>query len=187
MLMKMSQYKSGTTFILSIFLANILLALLVAIACDLDALAKAKDEAYSAYHNAEQALSSHNTLKPAIVTAGAVGSTTVVGGRMLIGAIMTSVTAMSTPTGLVWVVTATIGTYASWYTLYCFLDTDVTNKRSAYYERVRDYEACANPPAKFTYTCDYCNTVYEFSEEVYGSASDAYTAYMKFIEVHDHY
>ena len=42
MLMKMSQYKSGTTFIVSIFIANILLAILAALACDLAALEKAR-------------------------------------------------------------------------------------------------------------------------------------------------
>ena len=42
MLMKMSQYKSGTTFTLAIFLANILIAILAALACDLAALEKAR-------------------------------------------------------------------------------------------------------------------------------------------------
>ena len=42
MLMKMSQYKSVTVFTVSIFLANILIAILAALACDLAALEKAR-------------------------------------------------------------------------------------------------------------------------------------------------
>ena len=92
MLMKKSQYKS-VMFTLSICLSSILLAILVAYACNLAELEEAKNEAYTAYQNAEQSFSGHNAMKPAIVTAGLVGSSTVVGGRMLIGGILTSVTA----------------------------------------------------------------------------------------------
>ena len=46
-------------------------------------------------------------------------------------------------------------------------------------------EDCLNPPARYTYT-DYNGYVYEFTEETYGSASAAYTAYMNFIESRGH-
>ena len=70
MLMKMSQYKSVTVFTVSICLASILLAILVAYACDLAALAKARDEAYEAYKDAEEALAAHRAKNPAHIIAG---------------------------------------------------------------------------------------------------------------------
>ncbi|MXZ00196.1 hypothetical protein F4Y93_05935 [Candidatus Poribacteria bacterium] len=45
---------------------------------------------------------------------------------------------------------------------------------------------CLNPPARYTYTDPNSGYVYEFTEETYGSASDAYTAYMKFLENRGH-
>ena len=53
MLMKMSQYKS-VMFTVSICLSSILLAILVAYACD--SLKEAMDDAARAYHDAQQAL-----------------------------------------------------------------------------------------------------------------------------------
>ena len=51
MLMKMSQYKS-VMFTVSICIGSILLAILVAYACDLDALREARDKAARDYHDA---------------------------------------------------------------------------------------------------------------------------------------
>ena len=52
-------------------------------------------------------------------------------------------------------------------------------------EAQADYEACANPPAKYTYTDEH-DYVWEFSAEVYGSDEAAYDAYMNFIAAEGH-
>ncbi|RKU16535.1 hypothetical protein C6503_12165 [Candidatus Poribacteria bacterium] len=133
MLMKMSQYKSGTVFTIAICLSSILLAILVAYACDLDALKKSMDDAYSAYNAAESDLATLRTMEPPMYEYSA---------------------------------------YLFWYSLLVELEFKLEEKRSAYYEAVANYEACANPPERYTYT-DYYGNVYEFSDK------DSYNQFLR--------
>ena len=161
MLMKKSQYKS-VMFTVSICIGSILLAILVAYACNLSELEKAKNEAYTAYQNAEQSLSSHRENMPGIVGSTALGGAVGTGGYMAAGAVFSSVASMNPATGVAITVTATAGAYVGWYSYLVWLEGKVAEKRDAYYESVANYEACANPPERYTYT-DYGGHVYEFS------------------------
>ncbi len=69
-------------------------------------------------------------------------------------------------------------------------DLSAANDELASLESTRDsyqqeYEDCLNPPAKYTYT-DFNGYVYEFCATMYGSDSNAYTAYMEFLANRGH-
>lgn len=120
--MKMSQYKS-VMFTVSICLSSILLAILVAYACDLAELEKAKGEAARAYHDAQQALIDYESD---------------------------------------WLNILLNESIASYLKKLNDLQSDVNEKSAAYKEAREAYEACANPPERYTFT-DYGGYVYEFS------------------------
>lgn len=61
------------------------------------------------------------------------------------------------------------------------------NDNLDYYERQlaeakEKLEICLNPPAKYTFTEPSSGYVWEFCATMYGSDSNAYTAYMEFLE-----
>lgn len=184
--MKKFQYKSVAAFTVAIFIVNILVMGLAAEACDLAALEAAKDNAWDAYQFAASAYSSHMLLEPVVEVIGMLsafpgayvtGIWVYTGGGAVLGILGTGGLVLSAAGFVAW---------AHWELTGQWLLHVMQSRFDEYNEKRLDYEACANPPARYTYTCDYCNTVYEFSEETYGSASDAYTAYMNFIEVHVH-
>jgi hypothetical protein len=84
MLMKMSQYKS-VMFTVSICIGSILLAILVAYACDLDALREARDKAARDYHDARQALIEHESeWLGALLWGGGIGGGSAAGGTFFV-------------------------------------------------------------------------------------------------------
>ena len=185
MLMKMSEYKSGTVFTVAICLSSILLAILVAYACD--DLLEARDAAAEDYHDAQQALIDHESLQPATILlsvpigggAGALSSgiTAGVNGATLSAAV--SAGSKAVPGGAVAVAFAT----SCWWTVRLLDLQSEASEKSATYEAARAaYDDCVNPPAKYTFTDPNSGYVYEFCATMYGSDSAAYTAYMEFLE-----
>ena len=180
-LMKMSQYKSGTVFTVAICLASLLLGILIAYACDLAALKAARDRAAEDYHDAQQALIDHEAKQPGYLIASAV-----IGSGA--GAAGSGVTAMlggaafSPPAVAGAGTTAVVGVSSWWLYELVNLQSDVNNKSATYAAARADYEACANPPAKYTFTEPSSGYVWEFCATMYGSDSEAYTAYMEFLE-----
>lgn len=165
MLMKMSEYKSGTVFTVAICLSSILLAILVAYACNLDELEKAMNDAYSAYNAAESNLAAHQKLEPVSVAAGIVtGAPVAVFTTAQAAASAGALTAGSVAWGAGAGAVVIAGAYGAWYTFLVHYEGEVASTRSAYYEAVANYEACANPPERYTYT-DYYGNVYEFSDK----------------------
>lgn len=162
MLMKKSQYKS-VMFTVSICLASILLAILVAYACDLSALADARNRAYDAYKRAEDTVKTHKNREPYAVVIGTVATTTGVVVRNGVAYLATGA-ALGTVTSGGIILGAGAAAWVTWYGILCMYEGELDTKRSEYYERVKDYEACANPPERYTYT-DYSGYVYEFSSK----------------------
>ena len=160
MLMKMSKYKSVTTFIVSIFIANILLALLVAYACD--DLKEARNKARDAYHNAQEALSDYEStmlgdLVVDVLLGGAVGGVS----ARLYGA--TALSALAKASGIGAGSILIISGYNTYRTV-TRLQAKVEEKAAAYAHARGAYDACLNPPQRYTYT-DYYGNVYEFSDK----------------------
>ena len=184
--MKKFQYKSVAAFTLAIFIVNILVAGLAAEACDLAALEAAKQNAWDAYKAASSAYTAHLAMEPIVIILGVLSQFPMayVGGIWVYTAGGTALGILG-PGSLV-LAGAGAGAWIQWEGTRQFLMTQMHNRLAEYNQKRLDYEACANPPARYTYTCGYCNTVYEFSETTYGSASAAYTAYMNFIQVHVH-
>ena len=158
MLMKKSQYKS-VMFTISICLSSILLAILVAYACD--SLREARDDAARAYHDAQQALIDYestmvyDTLED--IALGGVGSG--IAGKVLGETVkqalkITGAGALGT----------TLLAIKNAYDEHAELQADVDEKSAAYEAARGDYEACENPPERYTYT-DRNGHVYEFSDK----------------------
>lgn len=165
MLMKMSEYKSGIVFTVAICLASILLAILVAYACNLGELKTAMDHAKEAYDAAESNLAAHRKLEPVSVVAGVVTGAPAAGFTTAqvaaaAGALTAGAVAWGAGAGAVCIT----GAYGTWYVFFVHYEGEVASTRSAYYEAVANYEACANPPEIYTYT-DYYGNVYEFSDK----------------------
>ena len=181
MLMKMSKNKS-VMFTVSICLGSILLAIFVAYACD--SLKEAMDKAGENYRNALEALIDYEShylgdLMVEVILVGALSG----GGVKFTGKDAISAIAKGSAWGA--------GAYlviSGWeiYSTCTRLQGKVDEKASTYANARGAYEDCLNPPAKYTYTCYYCNTVYEFGADTYGSDGAAYDAYMNFIGVHAH-
>lgn len=162
MLTKMYQYKSGTVFTVAICLASILFAILVAYACDLGELERARDEAWDDYQAAEKTVETHMGRKPWYVVIGTVAATP--GAVVRAGYVYAKTGALlgSLGSGGVILAVAAASAYIAWEGQLAMYESELRTARNAYYERVKDYEACANPPERYTYT-DYRGNVYEFS------------------------
>lgn len=186
MLMKMSQYKSMTVFTVAICLTSILLGILIAYACDLAALKEARDRAAEDYHDAQQALIDHESLQPLTILlsvpigSGATGLSSGITAGMNGATLSAAVSAGSKaiPGGAVGLAFAT----SCWWTVRLLQLQSRVSEKSATYETARAaYDDCLHPPAKYTYTDPNSGYVYEFCETMYGSDSEAYTEYMKFL------
>ena len=175
MLMKMSQYKSVTTFIVSIFIANILLALLVAMACD--ELKDARDDAFKAYIAADERVTLQWRRKPDYVIIGTLASMpgAYVRGALVYASVGGTLLGALGSGGIIIGVGAA-SAYVAWSGVLWMYEKELNQARDAYYEADAEYEACANPPAQYTYTCGDCNDkLYEFTD---------YNTYINFIRIH---
>ena len=160
MLMKMSQYKS-VMFTVSICIGSILLAILVAYACD--SLKEARDKASEEYRDAQQALSDHEANMamaligvPAVASAG--GGITAAVKEQTIAVIRNTRVVPAVYLGATFI-------SGTWYFVELYNKTTAVEEKAAAYAAARDaYEACANPPQTYTYT-DYGGHVYEFSDK----------------------
>ena len=165
MLMKISEYKSGTVFTVAICLSSILLAILVAYACDLDELASARDEAWANYKAADRTVELHRGREPWYpgIGAGTTSVPAVATGMVVIAKGTASVLAAGTGVGTA-IGLAAAGAWVGWNIQLAMYESELATARHAYDEAVANYEACANPPQRYTYT-DYRGHVYEFSSK----------------------
>ena len=159
MLMKMFRYKSVMSTV-SIGLGCILLAILVAYACDLDALRKANDKAATAYRDAQQARLDHEAaFMDYLLWYGGIAGGTVGWGKYV--STSSFIAAAKVVPGV-----AAIGSLAGtcWWTKRMIdLVADEDEKRAVWVEARADYEACAYPPALFQFTDENGHT-YEFAD-----------------------
>ncbi len=159
MLMKMFRYKSVMST-LSIGLGCILLTILVAYACNLDALMEARDEAGTASRDAQQAIQDHEAawleylLWYGGIAGGSVGIVKFIATSSFSTAakMVPGVAAVGSLAGLCW-----------WTKTLIDLEKDRDEKSAAFAEARAEYEACAYPPAKYQFTDENGHT-YEFSD-----------------------
>lgn len=121
MFIKLSKYKSVKAFTITCVL--LLVVILVALACDLNALKEAMEAAHLKYQTAEMDLAAHRAMMPEYVVSATVGSAVGVGVHTVSAVVITSVVAMNPATGATIIVGSAAGAYALWYTKLCFKES----------------------------------------------------------------
>lgn len=162
MLMKISQYKS-VMFTVSICLGGILLAILVAYACNLAELEEKRDEAGKAFREAKQALKDHDDkiARYLIGVPTVTGTTATVYTTVNLWKLSAIWTTRAFPAGFA---AGLVGSSIWYFVDRNDLQKDLNEKSTAYANARADYEACLNPPAKYQFT-DYNGYTYEFSDK----------------------